>query len=392
MNAVAALAADIHDDLEPERAALGASEAGILDMQVAIARIHSPTFGERARGEWVATQLERAGWRVDVDAAGNVVAGTGGGAPPTVAVCAHLDTVYASDDHPEPVREGTRVRAPGICDNGRGLAALIALGRVLRGRAGTGSIELVATTGEEGRGDLRGAKHYVATRAPLSVIALDGAGDERIVNAALGSRRFRIAFHGPGGHSWSSFGVANPVHAAARCASGIASSPRPAGTSLTVSRIGGGSAVNAIPQDAWIEVDARGLRETDLAALERQILAMTEASVREENTRRTGGDALRHELARIGYRACGVTAPGTPLVEAAVAATRLVGARPELSCASTDANAAIAAGIPAIAIGAGGRGGDVHSSQEWFDAAGSLRGVQRALTLVATAARVATVD
>lgn len=389
MTAAAALTADTHAALADARRALAADEPAILEMQEAIARIPSPTFGEAKRGDWVAEQLARAGWRVGIDSAGNVVAG-GGSAEPAIAVCAHLDTVYAGDDAPRPVRRGARIEGPGICDNGRGLAALVALARALPTalRSAERGVELVATTGEEGVGDLRGAKHYVATRAPAALIALDGAGDDRIVNTALGSRRFRIAFTGPGGHSWAAYGVANPVHAAARCASSIANLPRKPGTSLTVSRIGGGASVNAIPGDAWLEVDVRGFSEGALAALESEVRRATARALREENERRTGGDALGHAIERIGLRACGHTPERAALVQVALAATELVGRMPVLASASTDANAAIAEGIPAISIGGGGHGGDVHSNAEWFDATGAGIGLERALTIVATVARM----
>ena len=389
MTGVAALTTDTHVALASARRALAEDHGRILEMQVEIARIPSPTFGETKRGDWIGDQLARAGWVVRTDAAGNVIAGAASSRP-AIAVCAHLDTVYADSAVPDPVRRGARIEGPGICDNGRGLAALVALARAIPAelRSAAGGIELVATTGEEGVGDLRGAKHYVASRAPAALIALDGAGDDRVVNTALGSRRFRIAFAGPGGHSWAAYGVANPVHAAARCASALANLPRKPGTSLTVSRISGGVSVNAIPDDAWLEVDVRGFSESALSALESEVRRATLRALREENERRTGGDALRHAIERIGLRACGHTPERAALVQVAMAATGLVGRAPALASASTDANAAIAEGIPAIAIGGGGRGGDVHSSAEWFDATDAGIGLERALTIVATVARI----
>ena len=389
---VAGLASETHRQLASSRAWIAGSGEQVLEHQMAIASIRSPTFGEEHRASWIADRLAEAGWRVSRDEAGNVVARLAASSEPAVAVCAHLDTVYASEDEPHPVRAGNRVAAPGICDNGRGLAALVALARALRMAGAEGApVELVATTGEEGAGDLRGARLYVASRRPRAFIALDGAGDERIVNVALGSRRMRVRFGGPGGHSWSSFGAVNPIHAAARCAARLADLPLPGGTALTVARIGGGTSVNALPDDAWFDVDIRGTSESDLAALERQVRAAAEDGARAENATRTGGDALRHAVTPLGHRPCGETPMGDPVVAAAVAATRLVGRRPELCTASTDANAAVAAGIPAIAIGAGGRGGDVHSPREWYDATDATRGVERALTIVATVARAALV-
>jgi tripeptide aminopeptidase len=389
MSAIAALTADVHRSLAGARDALAAADDAILRQQIAIAGVRAPTFAEAARGALVADALERAGWSARVDEVGNVVARMRPSTRPAVAVCAHLDTVYATDDTPIPVRDGNRISAPGICDNGRGLAALLALAAPLRALDPALPVELVATTGEEGAGDLRGARHHVATARPSAVIAIDGAGDERIVNTALGSRRFHIRYRGPGGHSWSAYGVANAVHAAARCASRVATLTLPRGATVTVARIGGGTSVNAIPDDAWLEIDARATADDTLAAIEADVRALAESAAREENARRASGEALRHEVRRIGMRACGQTPATSAIVEAAVAATRLVGRRPELCVASTDANAAVAAGIPAIAIGAGGRGGDVHSAREWFDATDGARGLARALTLVATVARAA---
>ena len=220
----------------------------------------------------------------------------------------------------------------------------------------------MATTGEEGAGDLRGAKHLFAnmTRDAACAIALDGAGDERIVHRALGSRRYRITFRGMGGHSWTGFGVANPVHAAAMAAAKLArmSLPSDPRTTLSVSRIGGGIAVNAIPEEAWLEVDLRSTSSAVLSAMEREIRAATRSAEQEENDRRARGTApLRCQWQTIGDRPSGQTAPEHPLVQLAANATRLVGREPELATASTDANVPISAGIPAIAIGAGGRGG-----------------------------------
>ena len=395
MSATAAVAAETHGMLAPERAALATGAAEILRAQVEIARIASPTFGEHRRAAWVGERLAQAGCDVRSDSAGNVIARLRGQPDgPPLAVCAHLDTVYPGDPAVDVRTVGSRVVGSGICDNGRGLAALVTLAALLQPRAGTlrRPIEFVGTTGEEGAGDLLGAKRYVEDNAPVGMIALDGAGDERIVNTALGSRRFRITFDGPGGHSWSAFGAANAVHAAARCATSISGLALPANVAVTVSRIGGGAAINAVPESAWLEVDVRGVSEAILSTVESQVRRAAAEAAREENARRRAGDALRHEVRRVGHRGCGVTPVDSPLVEAAREGTRLVSRRAELAVASTDANAAIAAGIPAIAIGAGGRGGDVHSSHEWFDDANGTVGVERALTIIASAARLETLS
>jgi acetylornithine deacetylase/succinyl-diaminopimelate desuccinylase-like protein len=264
-------------------------------------------------------------------------------------------------------------------------------GRALRTRS---PIEFVATTGEEGAGDLHGAKYLFSNGASQAraAIAIDGAGDERIVHRALGSRRYRIAFRGTGGHSWTAFGVANPVHAAAITVAKLARIVLPAEprTTLSVSRVGGGMAVNAIPEDGWLEVDLRSLSAQLLERLEREIRAAAHAAELEENERRVRSSApLTMSLTTIGDRPSGETPVDHPLVALAVEATRLIEREPELATASTDANVPISQGIPAIAIGAGGRGGDAHTVGEWFDNTDGALGIARALGIVVGAAGIA---
>jgi acetylornithine deacetylase/succinyl-diaminopimelate desuccinylase-like protein len=255
-------------------------------------------------------------------------------------------------------------------------------------------VEFVATTGEEGLGDLRGAKHYFAHRGrdAHAMVALDGAGDERIIHRALGSRRFRISYSGPGGHSWAAFGVPNAVHAAANAASRLASLTLPSSprTTLSVGRIGGGLSVNSIPDRAWLEIDSRSTSATALDDIERAIRTIATIAADDENAKRAAGTrSLAVEVESIGARPCGETPADHSLVQAALEATRLVGRQPDLALASTDANVAISHGIPAIAIGAGGRGGDAHTRSEWFDNLHGTLGVARALTIVMTTARLA---
>src|SRR5262249_33508182 len=248
-------------------------------------------------------------------------------------------------------------------------------------------IEFVATTGEEGLGDLRGAKGYFASRGrdAAAMIALDGAGDERVVTRALGSRRFRVSYFGSGGHSWAAFGCANAVHAAAGAATRLASlrlpfEPR---TTLSVGRIGGGISVNSIPDHAWLEIDLRSTSADMLDRYEREIhLASTAACDEENNRRAVGTRPLAMLVEPIGTRPCGETAVDHPLVQHPLLATRMVAREPDIATASTDANVPISRGIPAIAIGAGGRGGDAHTQAEWFDNTDAARGVARALTIV----------
>lgn len=387
-----------HKLLAAAHARLAARDDAILRAQIAIAQIAAPTGEEQERGGWVARRFRDCGLtEIETDDVGNVVARRSGTDDlPPVVICAHLDTVFPRGTDLSIRRDGDRLIGPGINDNGRGLAVMLALAGEIDGArlAPRHPVEFVATTGEEGIGDLRGAKHYFANRGRCAhaMIALDGAGDERIIHRALGSRRFRVSYSGPGGHSWAAFGVANAVHAAAGAAARLAALALPPipRTTLSVGRIGGGLSVNSIPDSAWLEIDLRSTSAAQLDELERTIHRVAQAAAEDENDKRAiGTRALVVQVEAIGSRPCGETPAEHALVQSAVQATRLVGRRPDLALASTDANVPISQGIPAIAIGAGGRGGDAHTHSEWFDNAQGTVGVARALTIVMTAAGMA---
>jgi len=390
--------ADVHRRLEPARRRLAALDGVTLDWQIALARIPAPTGEEGARARWMLRALEDMGIAATTDAAGNVRAEIPGDAAlAPVVVCAHLDTVFPPDVPLEVRREGTRVIGPGINDNARGIAATLAIARELAS-GGTRTLRpvvIVGTVGEEGTGDLRGAKHLFSDRRDVAAaIVIDGAGDDRIVHQALGARRFRIDFHGDGGHSWAAFGAPNAAHAAAVCGAALARVPLPAvpRAALTVGRLGGGTSVNAIPEHAWLEVDARSTDRGALDRLEAEVRRAVVAAKSEENARRRPGAAALHAtIATIGDRPSGEVPRDDPLVRLAAAATRLVGCVPAFAVASTDANVPIALGIPAVAIGGGGRGGDAHTVNEWFENHEGPRGIARALSIVVAAAGLAAV-
>ena len=397
--------------LAAARERLTARDAEIVATQIELTRIAAPTGAEQERAGWIARRFRALGLTdVRIDETGNVIGRRCGqvarspgerlpddsrmavdpGAP--VVVCAHLDTVFPLGTDLSLRREGTRLHAPGIGDNGRGLAAMLALAQEIDGQtvATHRPVDFVATTGEEGLGDLRGAKGYFARgERPAAVIALDGAGDERIVHRALASRRYRITFLGAGGHSWAAFGVANPVHAAGRATARLASLvlPQDPRTTLTVGRIGGGISVNAIPEDGWLEVDLRSLSSGVIERFDREIRRIVQAAESDENARRASRTAaLTSRVELIGDRPGGETPADDPLVAAAVAATHSIDRSPELVTASTDANIPISLGIPAIAIGAGGRGGNAHTIGEWYENAEGALGIVRALGVVVAAA------
>ncbi len=381
--------------LDGARSRLAAADERVVATQIALCEIPSPTGSESARGRSIAERFRALALaNVRTDDVGNVLGvrpGTSDAAP--VVVCAHLDTIFPAGTPVQVERHGAQLCGPGIVDNSRGLAVMLALAEAIDGRRvlTRRTIIFAATVGEEGAGDLRGVKHLFTTLGalPSACIAIDGAGDDRIVTRALGARRLRITFRGTGGHSWSCFGTANPVHAAGATAAKLAAMPLPRSprTTLSVCRIGGGISVNAIPDEAWLEVDLRSSSTETLTRCEGDVRLAIQAALREENARRTSGTApLSHTVETIGDRPCGEVDADHVLVRAAVQATRAIGRNPGLAIASTDANVPISLGVPAIAIGAGGRGGGVHTSGEWYDNTDGALGVARALTVLVAAA------
>jgi tripeptide aminopeptidase len=388
--------ADAFAALAPLRERLAARDDALIHAQVSIAQLPAPSGDEADRARWMRDRFEAVGLAdIRIDDAGNVMGRRRGRrVDEPVVVCAHLDTVFSRDTAHLVVRDGRRLQGPSITDNSRGLAAMLAIADVIDERETPleRPVEFVGTTGEEGNGDLRGVKHYFARSAhrPAAMIALDGAGDQRIIHRALGTRRYRVTFDGPGGHSWAAFGAPNAIHAAAGATARLSSIPLATTprTTLSVGRIGGGISVNSIPDHAWLELDVRCTSTRALDHMETEVHRAVGAAVDAENAHRARGTrALAARIVRIGDRPGGETAADHPLVEAARELTRLAGGEPELAIASTDANVPIGLGIPAIAIGAGGLGGDAHSANEWFENAEGTRGVARALAIVLAAAQ-----
>lgn len=392
---------DLHPVLAPLGEVLRDTDAATVARQLRLAQLAAPTGAEAARGTLVADAFRRRGFpSVRIDRAGNVIAGRPssglGDAVAAPVVCmAHLDTVFPADTPLVLRREGERVVCPGIGDNARGLSGMLALAEAL-GIPGRDSgaatlsrpIEFVATVGEEGLGNLRGARGYFDALAdagvvPHAVLALDGPGDASIVHQALGSRRFRVTFSGPGGHSWADFGRPNAVHAAGRATYWMSSLPSEfrGRVALSVARIGGGESLTAIPSNAWIEVDVRATDELSLASAERQLRALVRQSALEENAGRRE-DALTACVQLLGERPAGQLDADHPVVALAMAATRAMGREPLRAVASTDANIPLSRGIPAITIGAGGRGGGAHTAEEWYENVDGAQGLSRALSIL----------
>lgn len=342
----------------------------------------------------MADLLRSAGLDVFIDEAGNVQGWRGDRGPGAVILAAHLDTVFGPDVDVAVSRRGGRLEGPGISDNARGLAALVALAETIDAtgvRLGR-SVAFVATVGEEGAGDLRGVKHlfYVQRTRPSAFIAIDGAGMERIAHRALASKRVRASYRGPGGHSWAAFGVANAAHAAGAAVGLVASFELPAEPRATcaVVRLGGGTGLNSIPQQAWLDLDMRSEDPSTLRTTETRVREALAEALDLENRRRVPGTSpLRLELATLGDRPGGTTPIATALVQSAIDVTRVLGREPELAVASTDANVPISLGIPAVAVGAGGRAGDAHLPTEWFDNVDGPTGLFRVLLVTAAVAR-----
>jgi acetylornithine deacetylase/succinyl-diaminopimelate desuccinylase-like protein len=381
------------------RAHIERSDEATLARQAALSAIPAPTGAEDARGARVADMFRDVGLTdVRVDEVGNVRGwhvGAQHAAPRhdgCVVLSAHLDTVFGPDLDVSVARRGARLEGPGIADNARGLAALVTIGEalVLAQVTTQRPVLLAATVGEEGSGDLRGVRHlFGGGIRPHAFIALDGAGIERIVHRALGARRYRITFQGPGGHSWAAFGVANPANAVGIATALIAELPTshtPRSTCAVV-RLGGGTSLNSIPQTAWFDVDLRSEDPRALEKLDDAVQAAVAEALNAENRHRVPGTApLTVDVRRVGDRPSGLTPRTHPLVQTAVAATRAVGHDHQLACASTDANVPIALGVPAVALGGGGRSGDAHLPTEWYENDKGALGIVRALLVTAAMA------
>lgn len=375
-----------------------------------LCRIAAPTFQEQRRAEWMASQFRQSGWESKLDRAGNVVANRPGPKSvvdkgPVIVVTAHLDTVLAPRS-PEDIvasRDG-RLNGPGVSDNGAGLAALLAIARAVEDSPTLSELALplllVANVGEEGEGNLSGMRYLcrpsgLGARASAFIV-LDGPSTDHITACALASRRFEITIDGPGGHSWSDFGTGNPVHTLSRAITFFCDSaaqlpgvqgngPR---TTWNFGLIEGGASINSIPVLAKAKLDLRSespARIDEMAALMTQSL---ERALEAENgmvtVERSGSGAARvtAKVREIGSRPGGRLAAPSRLLDHLLGVDRQLRIRAQLDCASTDANIPMSLGIPAVSIGAGGRGGGAHTPAEWFHPEGREMGLRRILLLL----------
>jgi len=377
----------------------------IMDWQMGLVAIPAPPFGEQARGEWMAERFGEAGLKsIEIDAVGNVFGwlpaarlppeSTG----PVVLLSAHLDTVFPAETPLHPAVDGERLTAPGACDNGAGVVGLLAIAHALV----EAKVELAApliflgNVGEEGEGDLRGVRQVYNGGALAGRIAahivLDGAGADSAVTQALGSRRFLVTITGPGGHSFTDAGTANPIAALAMALTTLEEIelPEEPRTTLNVGRIRGGTSVNSIPESALAAID---LRSTDAAQLVRMEVALhraVEDAVAHSNAKTkngamtVGGHAakpLNFTIMKIGDRPAAHLPNDSPLLETLRAVDRHLRLRTDLRLGSTDANIPLSLGVPALSMGGGGEGGGAHTQAEWYSAKDRETGLRRVLLL-----------
>jgi acetylornithine deacetylase/succinyl-diaminopimelate desuccinylase-like protein len=369
--------------------AVKASEPQTILDQIRFCEVPAPPFKEADRAGLLRAEFVRLGLQsVRLDRVGNVLGERRGeGSRPRVVVAAHLDTVFPEGTDVKVTRQGNLLRGPGIGDNCRGLAVLAAIIRAMQqtGVQTTGPVTFVANVGEEGLGDLRGMKALFGETMKDQIerfLSIDNAGIH-VSAIGTGSHRFRVTFRGPGGHSFAQFGIANPADALGRAIAKIADwqvAPLPR-TTFNVGRIGGGTSVNSIPTEAWMEVDLRSSDSGALAALDTKLQQAVEAAAAEENARWGTPRMISVTRELVGDRPAGALAMDAPILTTAQAVARVLGVVAAVSESSSDANLPISLRIPAISIGGGGRSVDSHTPSETFDATDSWKGTQFGLLL-----------
>src|SRR3989441_9909390 len=363
----------------------------INDQQARLTETPAPPFREAPRAAALKELLAEAGLSVQIDKAGNVIGELRGvNEKEIVIVSAHLDTVFPAGTEVKVHREGSRMTAPGISDNGTGVAALLALARGVHFARlkPQRTILFVGDVGEEGEGNLRGMRAIVdAYRSKLkAVVVLDGSSIDHVTTKALASRRLEATITGPGGHSWSDFGMPNPINALVRGSVRFINTRVPVAprTTFNIGQIEGGTSINSIPHEARLKVDIRSESEDELARLESALRECIIAGVRDEmesSSDRSKGK-LEWKVELLGSRPGGELPSDSPLLAALRAADQVVGNESRVERSSTDANIPLSLGIDAISIGAGGSGGGAHSLQEWYDSAGRETGMKRALLTI----------
>jgi tripeptide aminopeptidase len=351
-------------------------------------RVPAPPFGEGKRAEWLRDRFVQLGLQdVEIDKVGNVIGlrrGTDAKAP-LVALTAHIDTVFPPGTALQPRYEGTKIYGPGASDNGAGVLGMYAMAAALQRFPvkHSAGILFVGNVGEEGEGDLRGIRHLFTESKWASrlgpTIAIDGSGTETVVTQALGSRRFEVTVRGPGGHSWSDFGLPNPIVVLSRAIAQFSSTPVPTEprTSLNIGVIQGGTSVNSIPDSANMRVDIRSASTTEIDRLEKVLRDAVADAVRTQQAVRQRRPLLSYDIKEIGERPAAELKNDARILAVIRSVDALLSLPSDPRRASTDANIPLAMGREAISIGAGGTGAGAHSLNEWFDTTGRDLGLKR---------------
>lgn len=395
-NAAADLGPRLLQDVSVKAAldAAKADEARTIAEQVEICEVEAPPFKETKRGELYARKFRELGLQnVRVDKVGNVLGDRPGTSPrPRLVLAAHLDTVFPEGTKVETTRQGSVIRGPGIGDDCRGLAVVLAIVRAMNAAKvqTPGTITFVGNVGEEGLGDLRGVKFLFneGLRGQIDrFVSIDGTG-LGITNVSVGSLRYRVTFKGPGGHSYGAFGLVNPIHALGRAMAAIGDFqvPTEPKTTFNVGRIGGGTSVNSIAFEAWMEVDMRSADPASLQSVDAKFHRAVDDAVAAENVR-WNSRALTVDKDLVGNRPAGRAPATSAIVQAAASVTRALGIEVRMDEGSTDANYPQSLGIPAITIDGGGRGTGAHALDEAFDTTDAWKGTQRALLLAVALAQ-----
>lgn len=370
------------------------SSAWVTEQQIRITETPAPEYGEKRRAELLQSILADMGYKARIDETGNVVVERiGMQADRVVLVAAHLDTVFMAGTDVQVRRDGKRLLAPGISDNGAGLAALVAVARAyvessLRTDA---TIVFAADVGEEGEGNLRGIRALVDAYGSrlAAVIAIDGPSTAHITTQGIASRRFEFTVSGPGGHSWSDFGMPNPITALSRgivqfSAIRLPDSPR---STFNFGVIEGGNSVNSIPGDASVKVDLRSENEAELGRLETSLRdAMQSGFAAEIAARRSAAGTLQMKVRSLGSRPAGKLPDNSPLLQTVRDVDRFLQNSSRIESSSTDANLPLSMKIPAVSLGGGGKGGGAHTLAEWYDATGRELGIKRLFLVTASLA------
>ncbi len=370
----------------------------ILAWQLEVTRIPAPTFDEAARAAWFLDRFHDLDLTsVRIDDVGNALAELTSTPNPTTAcilISAHLDTVFPAETPAEHTAQPPRHFAPGVSDNGAGLAALLALIAALRFAAITppAPILFAANVGEEGEGDLRGMRHLFSgqpspdhpSRPIAAAIALEGPGNTGVVTRALGSLRLRATITGAGGHSWADAGTPNPIFLLSQALAALSRLTLPADprTTLNAGLISGGTSVNSIPASASVLLDLRSTDPREIDALHAEVEHHLRTAVDIANTASSRTPPVHLQIEILGRRPAAELSPDAPLLQTIRAVDRHLGLRTEPRIGSTDANIPLSLGIPAVALGGGGTGGGIHTLAEWYDPTGRELALRRLLLTV----------